>query len=85
MMGSAEGKLLVPATEFTTENCPERRPAQCESASSTVVPKAPPTGLFCLVEPIQCSRFAGRIRRQTDVQDRSLANFPERTPPALGN
>lgn len=50
-MGSAEGKLPVPATELTTENGPERRAAQGKSASSTVVPTALPPRLFFLVEP----------------------------------
>ena len=50
-MGSAEGKLLVGATEVITENSPERSAAQGKSAPSTIVPEALPTRQFFLVEP----------------------------------
>ena len=50
-MGSAEGKLLVGATELTTENSPERGAAQGKSASCPVEPEALPARLFFLVEP----------------------------------
>ena len=50
-MGSAEGELVVGATELTTENSPECGSAQGKSAPSTVVPEALATRLFFLVEP----------------------------------
>ena len=85
VMGSAEGKLPVPAGQLTTENGSERRAAQGKSASSTVVPKALPPQSFFLVEPSQGRCFTSRVRRQIDIQHRSTADFPERTPPTLGN
>ena len=84
-MRSAEGKLLVGATELTTENSPERGAAQGKSASSAVVPEALPARLFFLVEPGQSSRFTGRMGRQIDVHNGSTADSPERTPPRVGN
>lgn len=50
-MGSAEGKLLVGATESTTKNRPKRRAAQGKPTSCAFVTKALPTRPFFLVKP----------------------------------
>ena len=85
MPGGSEGQLPVPAAELSAEKGAERSPAQGEPAAGACKPVALTTRLFLPVKACQSLRFAGSMRRQVDVGDRGIADFPERTPPALGN
>ena len=75
VIGGAERKLFVSASELTTENAAEFCVTQCESASGTGMTVPLPTRLFLLIHPWQGNPLAGCMRRKIDVGDRVLVQI----------